>query len=133
VIAEEDGRVVAHAAVVNRSIEVGDRVTRTGYVEAVATWPADQRRGFGTAVMREIGSIIEAEYELGMLGTGEFGFYARLGWLRWRGPNSVRRPDAIVEPTPDDDGYLMALPTARSGVLELDAPICCEWRPGDVW
>jgi aminoglycoside 2'-N-acetyltransferase I len=133
VIAAVDGRIVSHAAVVERRIQIGDTWRRVGYVEAVATWPSDQRRGFGSVVMREIDAIIESDYELGVLGTGEFGFYERLGWLRWRGPSSVRLSDGSVDPTPDDDGYLMVLPTRRSIELDRDAPIRCEWRPGDVW
>ncbi len=133
VIAEEDGRIVSHAAVVERHIQVGDAWRRVGYVEAVATWPHDERRGFGTAVMREIDAIIDSDYDLGLLGTGEHGFYERLGWVRWRGPSSVQLPDGSLRPTPDDDGYLMALPTSRSGALTVDMPIRCEWRPGDVW
>jgi aminoglycoside 2'-N-acetyltransferase I len=133
VIGEEDGRIVSHAAVVERSIEVGGEARRVGYVEAVATWPPLHGRGFGSAVMREIAAIIESDYELGMLGTGVQGFYQRLGWHIWRGASSVRRPDRTVKATPDEDGYLMALPTTRSGPLDLDAPILCEWRSGDVW
>jgi aminoglycoside 2'-N-acetyltransferase I len=119
--------------VVPRTIEIGGVARRVGYVEAVAVWPDYQRTGFGTAVMREIAAIIDSDYELGMLGTGEHGFYVRLGWVTWRGPSSVRMRDGTVRPTPDEDGYLMALPTARRGELELDRPIRCEWRPGDVW
>jgi aminoglycoside 2'-N-acetyltransferase I len=133
VLGEEAGRIVSHASVVPRTIEIGGVPKRVGYVEAVATWPNDQRRGFGTAVMREIAAIIESDYDLGMLGTGEHGFYERLRWVTWRGPSSVRLRDGSVRPTPDEDGYLMALATARSGELDLDLPIRCEWRPGDVW
>jgi aminoglycoside 2'-N-acetyltransferase I len=133
VLAEVAGRIVSHAAVVERVLTVGGRAMRAGYVEAVATWPDRQRRGHGSAVMREIDSVIETDFELGLLGTGEHGFYERLGWLRWRGPSSVALPDGSVQPTPDDDGYLMALPTARSPKPDLDAPIVCRWRLGDVW
>jgi aminoglycoside 2'-N-acetyltransferase I len=133
VLAEDDGEIRAHASVVPRTIEVGRVPRRVGYVEAVAVRPAYQRQGYGTAVMREIAAIIESEYELGMLGTGEQPFYERLGWVTWRGPSSVRLRDGTIEATPDEDGYLMALATSRSGGLDLDLPICCEWRLGDVW
>ena len=48
VIAELDGRVVAHASVVPRILHVGGRPLRTGYVEAVGVHPSAQRRGLGT-------------------------------------------------------------------------------------
>jgi len=132
VLAELDGEVVAHASVVTRELHLAGRAVRTGYVEAVATAPAMQGHGIGTLVMREIGEHIWSSYELGALGTGAFRFYERLGWQRWRGPSSVRTA-AGDRPTPDDDGYIMVLPTPSSPQLHLGDPISCDWRPGDVW
>ena len=132
VVAEEGGRIVAHASVVPRAIHVGGRPLAAGYVEAVATDPARQGRGFGTAVMRVVGEIIRAGYELGVLGTGEHGFYERLGWRTWRGPSAVRTPTGD-RPTPDEDGYILVLATPTSPPLDLDEPISCDWRAGDVW
>lgn len=128
-----DGAIVSHASVVERALEIGGRPFRTGYVEAVATAPDAQRRGHGTRAMHAIGDLIRDDYEIGMLGTGEHGFYERLGWRTWRGPSFVRTPAGLVA-TPDDDGYIMVLPTPRTPV-ELDpvAPISCDWRPGDAW
>ena len=36
--------------------------------------------------------------------------------------------------TPEEDGLVMVrrTPTTPSD-LDLDAPISCDWRPGDVW
>jgi aminoglycoside 2'-N-acetyltransferase I len=132
VLAEAGGELVAHASVVPRELHVGGRPLATGYVEAVATAPDRQRQGFGTAVMREIGEIIWAGYELGALGTGEHAFYERLGWRTWRGPASVRAPDGVRR-TPDEDGYILVLETPASPALDFDAPISCDWRAGDVW
>lgn len=136
VLLEEAGQILSHASVVTRTLEIGGVPLRTGYVEAVATWPELQRRGHGSAVMREIGGVIAADYELGALGTDAFGFYERLGWERWRGPMSVRAADGAdgAHRTPDEEGYLMVLQTPASpAILDLDAPISCEWRIGDVW
>jgi aminoglycoside 2'-N-acetyltransferase I len=132
VVAEVDGRIVAHASVVPREIHVGTRSLATGYVEAVATEPGMQRTGLGTAVMGVVGEIIREGYELGLLGTGEHGFYERLGWRTWRGRSSVRTAHG-ERPTPVDDGFLMALETPTSQALDLHAPISCVWRAGDVW
>ena len=133
VILDDDGAIVAHASVVTRELHVGGRPLRTGYVEAVATDPARQGRGLGTTVMREIGAIIRDRFELGALGTGEQGFYERLGWRIWRGASFVRASDGD-RPTPDEDGFIMVLRTPLTPAdLDETDPISCEWRPGDVW
>lgn len=132
VLAEQDGRLVAHAAVVERTLYVGERPVRTGYVEAVATAPQRQGSGLGTIVMTEIGSMIRDGYELGGLGTGAHHFYERLGWIRWRGPTAVRT-SAGLRRTPEEDGYILVLPTPTSPPLDLDAMLSCEDRAGDGW
>ena len=124
--------IVAHASVVARELHVAGIPMRTGYVEAVATMPHLQGRGFGTAVMRRVNELIADQYRLGALGTGSQGFYERLGWKIWRGPSFVRTAHG-VERTPDEDGYIMALVTPDSPNIDFEASISCEWRPGDVW
>src|SRR5688572_33330067 len=55
VVGRLDGRIVSHAMWVDRALQVGNRETlRTAYVEAVATRPAFQRRGFGTEILRRL-------------------------------------------------------------------------------
>jgi aminoglycoside 2'-N-acetyltransferase I len=82
--------------------------------------------------MQDVTAFIRERFELGALGTGSHGFYERLGWLTWMGPTSVRTANGPRR-TPDEDGYVMVLPTPASPPLDLTAPISCEWRPGDVW
>lgn len=131
-ILTREGELLTHASVVERVLHVGGRPIRTGYVEAVATIPGRQGQGFGTQVMREVGSYVRANFELGALGTSHHGFYERLGWRTWRGPSSVRTPDG-ERPTADEDGYIMFLPTPTSPPLDTAAPLSCDWRAGDVW
>ncbi len=131
-LAELDGEIVAHASVVEREIHVAGRPFQTGYVEAVASEPRHQGKGLGTRLMRDVGSYIRSRFQLGALGTGRHRFYERLGWQVWRGPSSVRSAGGS-RLTPDDDGYILVLPVPSSPVLDLDAPISCDWRPGDVW
>jgi aminoglycoside 2'-N-acetyltransferase I len=132
-IVGDEGDVRSHVAVVERELHIAGRPLRTGYVENVATRAAERRRGLGTAVMTLAGERIRASFELGALGTGEFGFYERLRWERWRGPTSVRAPSGERR-TPDEDGDVMILRTASTPAdLDLEAPISCDWRPGDVW
>jgi aminoglycoside 2'-N-acetyltransferase I len=127
-----EGRIVAHASVVERELQVAGRPLRTGYVEAVATDPDHQGEGFGSQVMTEVTSYVRATFELGALGTGRHHFYERLGWRTWSGPTSVRTPEGPRR-TPDEDGYVLVLETPSSSPLDPTAPISCEWRPGDVW
>jgi aminoglycoside 2'-N-acetyltransferase I len=129
---ELDGRLLAHASVVERKLHVGGQPLRAGYVEAVATHPDHQGRGLGTRVMREVGSYIKERFELGALGTGAHHFYERLGWRTWQGPTFVRSDDGTRR-TPDEDGYILVLPTPSSPQLDLTVPLTCEWRRGDVW
>lgn len=131
-ILEEDGEIRSHASVIERELHVGDRRLRTGYVEAVATWPASQRRGYGSAVMREVASQVDRMFRLGALATGLTGFYEPLGWVVWKGPTYVRTDEGPVR-TAEDDGGVMVRFTPSSPALDLSAPISCEWRPGDVW
>ncbi|MGZ4131418.1 MAG: GNAT family N-acetyltransferase [Actinomycetota bacterium] len=132
VLLERAGRIVSHAAVVPRTLWADDRAIVCCYVEAIATWPDLQRRGFGTEVLRAVNDLVRDGYELGGLSTGSHGFYERLGWEVWRGPLAVRTPDGVV-PTPEEDGGVLVLPTPRTGPLSLDATLACDWRPGDVW
>ena len=131
-LAEAAGSIVAHASVLEREIHVGTAVLRTGYVEAVATAPTHQGRGYGSAVMTAVSAFIRDRFELGALGTDLLDFYARFGWRPWRGESWVRTADGPRR-TPDEDGYILVLETPRTPPLDHVAPISCDWRRGDVW
>lgn len=124
--------VTAHASVVDRELHAGEKPLRTGYVEAVATRPDLQRRGYASTVMQEVGEYIDRTFPLGALDTGQNSFYERLGWVTWEGPTFVRTETGLVR-TEDDDGNVMVHLTPTSPELDLSAPISCEWRTGDVW
>lgn len=126
------GQVVSHASVVERVLEIGGRPIRTGYVEAVATAPALEGRGHGSAVMSAVNEHIRATYELGALGTGRHAFYERLGWETWRGQAFVRTPEGPVG-TPNEEGFILVLRTPLSPPISLAESISCDWRAGDVW
>ena len=136
VLAEHPERgIVAHAAIVERLLFPGDLALRAGYVEAVAVWPDLQRTGLGTQVMEVIDAMLDADYEFGALGTGSHSFYARLGWVIWRGPTSIRARDGSLTRSPNEDGDIMVrLTPATPAGLDLSMPIAVDWRPGDeVW
>lgn len=127
------GTVRSHVSVVPRTLVSGGHVLRTGYVEAVATLQRDRGRGYASELMRAATDLIDERFELGALGTELFDFYAPFGWQRWRGPTSVRIDDGEVL-TPREDGFVMVHRTPTTPAdIDLDAPISCDWRPGDVW
>jgi aminoglycoside 2'-N-acetyltransferase I len=131
-IAYFDEQIVSHAVVTTRWVQPERRpVLRTAYVDALATLPAYQRRGFGTAVMREAISQI-AEYDLGCLKTNRAAFFERLGWQRWRGPRAARGPDGSLTPAPDQPDILI-LRLASTPLLDLDRLLTIETQTGRIW
>jgi aminoglycoside 2'-N-acetyltransferase I len=133
VLLVEHGVVLTHAALVERTLHAGERPLRTGYVEAVATRPDREGEGLGSRAMSRITDLVRSSYDLGALGTGRWSFYERLGWERWRGPTYVRTAAGALERTEEDDDGVMVLRTGPTADLDLEGPLACEERPGDVW
>lgn len=131
-VLESDDTILSHASVVPRELHTEDHRLTTGYVEAVATWPRHQRRGFASAIMRSVGEYIERSFELGALDTGSPVFYEHLGWVVWKGPTFVRTEQGLLR-TPEEDGNVLVRLTSKTPDIDLSDPISCEWRPGDVW
>ena len=122
--------LVSHAMWVTRWLQPGTLpLLRTAYVEMVATAPAYQGRGFGTAVMQRLAAEIQ-DFDLGGLDTGSEGFYARLGWQSWRGPLFIRTATGLL-PTPDETMMFLRLP--KTPPLDVTAPLSAEWRAGELW
>jgi aminoglycoside 2'-N-acetyltransferase I len=131
VLAEAGGRIVAHAAVVQRVLLAGAVPLRAGYVEAVAVHPDHRRLGHATAVLDEVERIVRGAYDIGALSASEAaaGLYARRGWVLWPGTTAVLGPAGLT-PTPDEDGSTYVLPVAA---VALGGVLACDFRPGDVW
>jgi aminoglycoside 2'-N-acetyltransferase I len=128
----EDAHVIAHAAVIQRRIMHQGRALRTGYVEAVAVRADRRRRGHAASLMAKLERIIRDAYDIGALGASDMAkpFYESRGWQKWRGPSSALTPFGVVR-TNEDDGGIYVLPVTLP--LDLDEPIVCDWRGGDVW
>jgi aminoglycoside 2'-N-acetyltransferase I len=126
-----DRTVVAHGALVPRTLVVGDGPVRVGYVEGVAVSAAHRRRGLGGQVMDAVEAYGAAHYPLCALSstTTAEQFYLRRGWRAWRGPTFVRTGTGRQR-THADDGSVYV----RAGVeVDLTAELTCDWRAGDVW
>jgi aminoglycoside 2'-N-acetyltransferase I len=132
VIGSEAGTVVSHAAVVPRTIEVGDDSFSTGYVEGVGTRPDRQRQGLGALVMTGAAEVIRRQFAFGVLSTSSQDFYQHLGWERWQGPTFVRADGKLVRSQEEDDG-IMVLRFGPSEEVDLTAAISCDSRSGDDW
>ena len=131
VLAHFEGRLVSHAGWVTRWLQpAGNPLLRTAYVEAVATDPAYQRRGFAAAVMRKLQSMI-LDFDLGGLSPFDERYYARLGWELWRGPLAIRTPDGLTPSPADEQVMILRLP--RTPELNLDGRLTAEWRAGELW
>jgi aminoglycoside 2'-N-acetyltransferase I len=129
ILASLDGKLVSHALWNTRWLQCGNGpILRTAYIEAVATDPPYQGRGFATGVMRELQAHI-MDYELGCLSPATYGFYERLGWEYWRGPLLIRTKAGLLS-TPYE---IMVLRFRRTPTLDLDSRLSAEWRPGELW
>lgn len=133
VLGELDGRLVSHALWITRWLQPGDLAPlRSAYVEGVAMHPGFRRRGFGTAVLREVQRLLKGleGFELAALSPAQPEWYARLGWEGWRGPLFIRTPMGL-QATPDEQAMIWRLP--RTPGLNPGEPLSAEWREGEIW
>lgn len=133
-LAYQEGIVVSHAVVTTRWLKPeGLPLLRTGYVDAVATFPVLQGKGFGSTVMLELGRALGlgvGNYEIACLETDKPGFYTRLGWQSWRGPLAGRSETGLI-PTPDVGVMILRLP--QTPRLNLTEPLTIECQSGRIW
>ena len=130
VLAHHGPELVSHAVATTRWLQPeGLPLLRTAYIDAVATLPAYQGHGIGSAVMRHLATVI-ADFEIACLETDRESFYARLGWEIWRGPLAGRRGSELL-PTPDQTG-IMILRLALTPPLDLDSLLVIEYN-GRIW
>jgi len=133
-LAEDQGTLVAHAAVVQRSFLHADRAWRCGYVEAVAVHPSWRGQGFAATVLDAAESVIDRGYDLGALSASEAGrgLYVSRSWLPWRGRTAVLSPTGLT-PTPEDDDSTFVRFAPDGPHFDRAATLACDWRNGDVW
>jgi aminoglycoside 2'-N-acetyltransferase I len=130
VLAYRENQLVSHAAWVTRWLQpAGWPELRTAYVEAVATHPDHQGRGYASTVLRHLATQI-LDFDLCGLSPSDPAFYARLGWELWQGPLAIRQADGLL-PTPGERVMILRLP--RTPPLDLTAQLTAEWRVGELW
>ncbi len=121
--------LVSHALWIPRRLIYNGAALRSAYVEAVATEPRYQGRGYASAVLRTLAGAIAA-YDIGALSPSDPAFYARLGWELWRGPLAVATDEGIV-PTLGENAMILRLP--KTPPLDLYGALVAPWRAGEVW
>jgi aminoglycoside 2'-N-acetyltransferase I len=135
VLAKDDhGTLVGHAMWVARRLEADGHHMRTAYVEAVATAPAFQRRGIGTAIMVRLVQAVmaDAQWDLAALSPAVPEFYERRGWEPWKGPLAIRR-NGLLDPSPPDELVMIRRLARTPSSLVTTALLTAEWRPGELW
>ncbi|MBU2664505.1 GNAT family N-acetyltransferase [Actinoplanes bogorensis] len=130
-VVERDGRIAAHASVVQRGFFHAGRSWRCGYVEAVAVSPPWRGQGLAGAVMGEAENVIARAYDFGALSASDAGrgLYVSRGWQQWRGRTAVLSPSGLTYTPDDDDSTFVRAPAG----IDLDGVLACDWRNGDVW
>jgi aminoglycoside 2'-N-acetyltransferase I len=131
-LAYRDEQLVSHALVTTRWLQPeAQPLLKTAYVDAVATLPASQGRGYGSALMRQLANEIDREYVIACLETERITFYERLGWQTWRGPLGGRSAQGLI-PTPEQNG-IMILRLSQTPALNLDSALSIEIQNERIW
>ena len=131
-LAYHDKQLVSHALVTTRWLQPECQpLLKTAYIDAVATLPAYQGLGYGSALMRQLASDIDREYVIACLETDRETFYERLGWQTWRGPLAGRSEQGLI-PTPDQCG-VMVLQLSQTPLLNLDSALTIECQTERIW
>jgi aminoglycoside 2'-N-acetyltransferase I len=131
-LAYHDELLVSHALVTTRWLQTKDQfLLKTAYLDAVATLPAYQGQGYGSALMQQLARDIDGEYVIACLETDRETFYERLGWQIWRGPLAGRSEYGLI-PTPEQRG-IMILRLSQTPTLDLDSMLTIECQQGRIW
>jgi aminoglycoside 2'-N-acetyltransferase I len=135
VMITEGDDLLAHAAVVSRTLRHQDDVLPTGYVEAVAVRGDQQGRGLGRLVMDHAESIIRTHHDIGALNAVETAapFYAGRGWRPWIGPTQADSPSGVIDTYDRADRIFLLTQAGSPRDFVESIPLICDWRVGDLW
>jgi len=132
VLCHEDGRLIGHAAVVQRRLLHRGRALRAGYVEGVVVRAGHRRRGHGSAMMAQLERVIRTAYDVGALNSSEMAkpFYTTRDWRPWLGSLAALTPTGIKRTTRPQGVHILAGCRAPTDVRDL---LVCDWRDGNPW
>lgn len=130
-IAQFDGKIIGHTALIPRSVIIDNIEHPVKYVEAVAVDTSSRNIGLGKAMLQRLNSQLELSSSFALLTTTSPRFYQKLGWSNWIG-RSWTHTDTQRKVPPGTHGQIMYFaPTI--GKLSPQLPISINWRPGDIW
>ena len=132
VLCHEDGRLVGHAAVIQRRLLHRGRALRAGYVEGVAVRAGHRRRGHGSAMMARVERVVHSAYDIGALNSSDVAkpFYATRNWQPWLGRLAALTSSGIKPTTRPDNVHVLTSDRAPTDVRDL---LVCDWRDGNPW
>ncbi len=125
--------LLSHAVITERCFWIGDGPgLKTAYVDAVATLPEAQRKGYAGQVMHAVIRAAAPHFQLAGLSTFIDPWYKKLGWVPWRGTLALRQDDAVIA-TPEEKATVMVHRLPKTPDLDFNAPLIATWRPGGGW
>ncbi len=133
VLAHLDNRLVSHAVITGRRFRIGGLPEmRAAYIDAVATLPGLQRRGYGSAVMRKTVEYASVEYDIAGLATVIDPWYGSLGWELWKGELGLDDANAITM-TENLEERVMIHRLPATPAVDVHDRLIASWRPGGGW
>ena len=80
-VVELQNRILSHAAIWPREMTIHSRCFKVGVIVLVATDPQFRNAGHASMLMRDLQkTMVQENYDFGLLWTGVPGFYHQLGW-----------------------------------------------------
>lgn len=124
------GVLVSHGMWSTRRLWLADGTyLKTAFLDAVATDPKFQGRGFGSAVIRRLCEEIR-EFDVSCLTTSRVSFYTNLGWERWAGPLATDRNPSVELGSGE---FALVWRTPNTPVLDTSSLLTIEGRSGSDW
>lgn len=126
VVLENDGNVLAHAAVVDRTVEIGGLPLRSAGVQNVFVAPEERGKALSDAVVgRAMDEARRRDFDIGLLfcKTTLEKLYAGMGWLGV-GERRIVRVEAGGELPLPENNRAMYLPLRRGSLPEGMLHLC---------
>ena len=129
-LAFKEDQLIAHAAVVQRSILLDNKPHKVGYVEAIGVIPEFQHKGVGKSMMQEINQMIDKCYHFDALSPSSESkkLFEEAGWQEMQAPYYEYTLVGII---PSSEKCVMTY----SGRIELEAKnkLTCDFRERNAW
>ena len=133
VLARLDDCLVSHAVITERRFRIGDLpVMRAAYIDAVATLPGEQRKGYGSEVMRKTVEYASVEFDIAGLATVLDHWYGNMGWEHWKGELGLDDGGAVTV-TENLEERVMIHRLPATPAVDVNARLIADWRPGGGW